>query len=441
MALFGVSKTAHAALQEECEALKNENILLKEQQNPTYKQLEQAKEELSAAARSIEKAYSEIQQKNDEISSQAATLKEVISEIEKRKKELVQLDDEILYQEFGLYKPLYSFAYSEQYKSRLDAVRDAQKEQIKKNTACLFFDGWTVNGSKTEGKKMTNGNIKQILRCFNAECENAIDRVKYNNIDSMKSRIEKSYSALNKLNQVNKISISQAYFDLKIEELHLSIEYAMKKQGEKEAQKQAREDLREQQKLDAEIKEAREKITKERNHFARAISDIDKRLETANETEKPALLEKRDSLVSARSSLDEQEKEIDYREKNAKAGYVYIISNIGSFGENIYKIGMTRRLEPTERIDELGDASVPFNFDIHALIFSSDAPVLEAALHHAFESEKINMVNGRREFFHVTLDEIKNVVKENFDETVDFVQIPPAEQYRESLLIKKVAHQ
>ena len=122
-----------------------------------------------------------------------------------------------------------------------------------------------------------------------------------------------------------------------------------------------------------------------------------------------------------------------------KAGYVYIISNIGAFGENIYKIGMTRRLDPQERIDELGDASVPFNFDVHAMIFSDDAPALEAALHKAFENRKLNMVNKRREFFSVTLDEIKDVVRKNFDKTVEFVDIPDAEQYRVSQKMKQSA--
>ena len=128
--------------------------------------------------------------------------------------------------------------------------------------------------------------------------------------------------------------------------------------------------------------------------------------------------------------------DVDYREANKKAGYVYVISNIGAFGENVFKIGMTRRLDPTERVDELGDASVPFNFDIHAMIFSEDAPKLEAALHQAFADRKLNMVNTRREFFNVTLDEIKNVVAKNFDRTVEFIDVAEAEQFRVSQKIK-----
>ena len=141
-------------------------------------------------------------------------------------------------------------------------------------------------------------------------------------------------------------------------------------------------------------------------------------------------MEKKEQLENHLSDIDKALFDIDYRQANMRAGYVYIISNIGAFGKDIYKIGMTRRLDPQDRVDELGDASVPFNFDVHAMIFSDDAPALEAALHRAFEDRKLNMVNQRREFFNVTLDEIKEVIKKNFDKTVEFVDVPDAEQYR-----------
>ena len=135
--------------------------------------------------------------------------------------------------------------------------------------------------------------------------------------------------------------------------------------------------------------------------------------------------------------IEEEIAQIDYRQANQKAGYVYIISNIGAFGENVYKIGMTRRLEPQERVDELGDASVPFNFDVHAMIFSDNAPALEAALHRTFNDRRLNYINNRREFFHVSLDEIKQVVKENHDKSVEFIDVPPADQYRETVKMRE----
>lgn len=151
-----------------------------------------------------------------------------------------------------------------------------------------------------------------------------------------------------------------------------------------------------------------------------------------------ALLDKKEELEKNLEDIEKAIKDVDYREANQRAGYVYIISNIGAFGENVYKIGMTRRLDPQDRVDELGDASVPFNFDVHAMIFSDDAPALENALHKAFEDRKLNMVNQRREFFNVTLDEIKEVVKKNFDKTVEFIDVPDAEQYRVSQKIKQL---
>lgn len=231
------------------------------------------------------------------------------------------------------------------------------------------------------------------------------------------------------------VSIEPAYYLLKIDELRLALEYQIKKQEEKEDQKRIREELREQAKLQKEIEEARRTIKKEQKHYQNALCSIQKKIESSDISEQDALQRKKLEIEEHLSKLEQSLKDVDYREANQKAGYVYIISNIGSFGENIYKIGMTRRLDPMERVDELGDASVPFNFDVHAMIFSEDAPKLEAALHRAFENKKLNMVNTRREFFNVSLQDIERVVKENYDKTVDFTITPPAQQYRESLLI------
>jgi len=159
--------------------------------------------------------------------------------------------------------------------------------------------------------------------------------------------------------------------------------------------------------------------------------------ENLDKQQKELLLLKKIELEAQLVTLNDNLRDVDYRQANQRAGYVYVISNIGAFGENVYKIGMTRRLEPQDRVDELGDASVPFRFDVHAMIFTDDAPKLENALHKAFDNKKINMINKRREFFNVTLNEIKEVVKAEFDKTVEFVEIPDAEQYRESVKIKQ----
>ena len=224
------------------------------------------------------------------------------------------------------------------------------------------------------------------------------------------------------------IAITSQYYNLKIQEAYLALEYQLQKQKEKEEAKEARAQMREAAKLQKEIEEQRKKIEKEQAHYQKALLSIMKQLESASDSNKEELQAKRNELESVLGNIELSLKNIDYREANQRAGYVYIISNIGSFGENVYKIGMTRRLDPQERIDELGDASVPFNFDVHAL---------ESALHKAFEDKKLNMVNTRREFFNVTLDEIKDVIRKNFDKTVEFVDTPEANQYRISLKMSK----
>lgn len=232
------------------------------------------------------------------------------------------------------------------------------------------------------------------------------------------------------------ISITPSYYRLKIEELYLAFEYQRKKQEEKEAQKEARAMMREEAKLSREIEVEKKKLEKEQKHYQNALTKINEQLKNALESERASIEEKKAEIEEQLKKIDEDFKNVDYRAANQRAGYVYVISNIGAFGENVYKIGMTRRLDPMDRIDELGDASVPFNFDVHAMIFTEDAPGLETALHNAFADRKMNFVNQRREFFNVSLNEIKEVVKKNYDKTVEFVDIPPAEQYRESLKLR-----
>jgi hypothetical protein len=234
------------------------------------------------------------------------------------------------------------------------------------------------------------------------------------------------------------ISLIPAYLDLKIQELHLCYEYQVKKQQEKEEQKLLREQLREEAKVQKEIEEMRLKVVKEERHFAQALQVLDARLLRADtETERQLLQQEKAGLLVQLVEVEKTKQDIQNREQNTRAGYVYIISNVGSFGENVYKIGVTRRLEPQERIDELGDASVPFDFDIHTLIFSDDAPALENALHKAFEKHRLNMINRRREFFHVTLDEIKQVVITHFKKPVEFIELADAQEFRQSLILKQ----
>lgn len=357
------------------------------------------------------------------------------SKIDTLKKEAIFFEDAITFQEFGLYTPRYNFVTSEEYKEELDDIRDAQKKLIKSDKAIIGATTWTVNGSKSKGNKMIADMKKLFLRAFNSDCEDVISKVKYNNFDMSLKKIHQSANSIERLGKSMSLKITPKYIDWKEEELTLAFEYQQKKQEEKEAQKAARAEMREAARLQKEIEAQRKKIEKEQTHYQTAYEKLLKQLE--ENPDNADLLTKKSELENQLNDIDKAIKDIDYREANQRAGYVYIISNIGAFGENVYKIGMTRRLDPQDRVDELGDASVPFNFDVHAMIFSDDAPALEAALHKAFEDRKLNMVNTRREFFNVTLDEIKEVVKKNFDKTVEFIDVPDAEQFRVSQKMKR----
>lgn len=408
--------------------IKQENEELKKMLTPEMKD-----------AITIEQKIKELTQERDSLNQQILFREQEIKrqddKLDSLSKEIITFEDEILVQEYGLYQPRYSFLSTDVYKEKLTTIRKEQKQMIKDQVAAAGYTNWTVNNSAAKGKKMVKDMQKLLLRAFNSECDEIIGKVKYNNFDTSKRKIFKSAEQIQKLGTMMGISVNNAYIESKIDELHLALEYQIKKKEEKELQRELRAQQREAAKLKKEIEEERKKISKEKKHYEQALQILLNQIKEHGETEE--LIAKQHELETTLSDIDKSMKDIDYREANQRAGYVYVISNIGSFGENIYKIGMTRRLNPQDRVDELGDASVPFNFDVHAMIFSEDAPSLEAALHRAFEDRKLNMVNTRREFFNVTLEEIKEVVKNNFDKTVEFIEFPDADQYRTSLKMKE----
>jgi hypothetical protein len=382
----------------------------------------------------VKSLLTQLTAQRDSVAKELETLRRLVEE---RKNEIVVLDEQMLLQSFGFYKPHYGLESSEAYKKKLDEIQDKQAAMVKSSKAASGTTNWTVNNSAAEGQRMIKDHVKLILRSFNNECDASIGSVKFNNVVSIEKKIIKAFEALNKLEQRMAITISREYLDLKLKELYLVYEYQVKKQEEKEEQKRIREQMREEAKLMREIEEARLKIEKEQPHFARAIANITMQIDKATTGVEREILEKEKlSLEGKLSELAKEKEVVDYREQNTRAGYVYVISNVGAFGENIFKIGVTRRLDPTERIYELGDASVPFEFDTHALIFSDDAPALERALHKAFEHSRLNLVNLRREFFRASIDDIEKIVWENFGKPVEFIKLADAPQFRQSEMLR-----
>lgn len=412
---------------------KQEIERLKAQMTPEMIQASNLTAKLEELEREISIAEGQLEVIKGQQAAEEAKLRQV-------KQQIIETDEAVLLQSFGFYTPHYSFTTSDEYKEQLKTVREKQKQSIKSGTAVTGSQSWTVNGSQAKGNKMVKDMQKLLLRAYNAECDDAIEHVRFNNIEACEKKIRSTADAISRLGEMMSITITSQYVKLKIQELRLMHEYQVKKQDEKEAAKEARARQREEAKAAKELEEARKKLEKEQSHYINAVTRLSAQIEKAKtDSERAELEAKKAELEAQLSTISKEMEDVDYRAANQRAGYVYIISNIGAFGENVYKIGMTRRLDPMDRVDELGDASVPFNFDVHAMIFTDDAPGLEAALHNAFADRKLNFVNQRREFFRVSLDEIKEVVRKNYDKTVEFVDVPPADQYRESLKLQSAA--
>ena len=337
---------------------------------------------------------------------------------------------------YGIYKPHFTYATSDEYKESLIKSVEKQKETIRLEKATLCAHNWIVEGSAEKGKKMVKEASKLMLRAFNGECDAAIAKVTWNNISNMEARIAKAFEALNKLGSTNKISITDYYRDLKLEELWLEFELQKKIQAEKEEQRSIREQMREEEKALKELEKAAKDAQIEEERYEKALEKAKLEVEKASGAELEKLNAKIAELNANLENAHIQKERAISQAQLTKSGHVYIISNIGSFGDNIYKIGMTRRLEPLDRVKELGDASVPFDFDVHGMIYSDNAPALENTLHRHLENKRLNLANTRAEFFVTSIDEIEQIIKE-FNLTVKLTKLAEAKEFRESNSIRE----
>ncbi|WP_126147884.1 DUF4041 domain-containing protein [Synechococcus elongatus] len=420
----------------------------------TQKKLEEAERHLQEAdqkyggliskesiARDLEVKISALSTQFEQISQQTQSEeKELAEKIAKLRVKLQGLEEYEIVEAFGFYESKYDFQGSDGYKYQLDKIRNQQKQLIKDKSAAVCGTKWSVGGSQKQGKKMTDNILKLVLRAFNGECDAAVMKVKYNNIQTMRSRIQKTFEDLNKLSETTDCKITQLYLDLKIQELEFTYEYQEKKYQEQEEQKMIREQMREEEKALREVEKARQDAEREERRYQEALDKARAELESSiGRDQDKKLTEKIEELEKRLAEAEKNKERAISQAQQTKLGHVYVISNIGSFGENVYKIGMTRRLEPMDRVKELGDASVPFSFDVHAMISCKDAPALEARLHQHFHNRRMNKENERKEFFRVSLDEIVKVVQEVDQELqtcrseINFTKVAEAADYRKTL--------
>ncbi len=389
---------------------------------------------------SIEKKVDELNKKLKAIELKRVTLANEYQEGKKIYNEL--LEESKVYESrldlisYGVYEPMFNFEDSETYKKELLLIKNVIKDFISTGRAIFAPTDWYLNDSLAKGRAMIKKNTKLILRSFNNECETLISKVKWNNVVSIETRIFKSFNAINKLGVSFGISITKEYLDLKIKELKLTHEHNLKKYEEKEEQREIKARIREEEKAQRDFEIARKKAEHEESLYQKALEKAKNDLGLVSGEELDKLQSQIKDLEENLKSVHEQKERALSMAQQTKSGYVYVISNVGSFGEDVYKIGLTRRLEPLDRVRELGDSSVPFTFDVHALIYSDNAPVLEYEIHQIFKGKSVNLVNFRKEFFKVKLEEIEEAVNKIAGTNVDFIKVSEARQYKESLAIR-----
>ncbi|MFE8949182.1 DUF4041 domain-containing protein [Streptomyces sp. NPDC007856] len=404
-----------------------------------------AREEAVSVREAAEAEAEQIRQRaRDEVKTERAEAKKAAKEVDRARKEaervrqetykassrlaelqaqVVTTDETAMLQQVGIYSYRHQLQDAIAYRTRLDSLKTEIKNLARTDQAVLAVQHWTVNGSASAGRKMVRDFSKLMLRAYNAEADYAVRSMRPHRLNSLIDRLYKSRETIAKLGATMNIRISDAYHDARVRELELTADFLQKKEEEKEAQREIRAREKEEAAAQRELEREREKLQKELDHYQVALE----RLRDRGDVEAVAEME------AKLAEIEEALSSVEARAANVRAGYVYVISNIGAFGERMVKIGMTRRLEPLERVYELSGASVPFRFDVHALIFSKDAVGLESQLHQEFADHRVNRVNARKEFFRVTPTQVRDALQRYADQhLVEFTEEPQALEWRAS---------
>lgn len=371
-----------------------------------------------------------------EVTLTESKLADLLAKCQGREERLVQLDRSIVgaeesieLQDAGFYKYIHPAESSTELSTELADVRTRIKELQRNKSATRATSNFTYNNSAAKGRNFVSDLSKLMLRAYNAEAENAVKSVRAGNLAAAQKRLSGVVDSVARQGKMIDLCITSEYHRLRLSELELAARHLEAVKAERDEEKLRRAELREQRKAEAELRAAREKLMKERSHYENAIATL---LSKGDE----------DGAAQLRVQMDlvnEKLIDVESREANIRAGHVYVISNKGAFGERMVKIGMTRRLEPMDRVRELGDASVPFRFDVHALFFAEDAVGIEAMLHQTFASQRVNQVNRRREFFYVTPGEVLDVLKQKNVHVIEFTSDFKAEEFTLSQEIRQTS--
>jgi Domain of unknown function (DUF4041)/T5orf172 domain len=378
-------------------------------------------EAVASVEKEATKAREAAEKHIEDLAGRQQTLEQRTAELSEQ---IVITEETAILQEVGIYEYRHPLTDAVAYQAELKRLRDLIKVMALKDGGAVLADkGWTVNGSAPKGRAMVRDYSKLVLRAYNAEADNLVRALKPYKLDSATERLNKIAGVISKLGKTMDIRISDSYHQLRIKELELTADFLEKRAEEKERERAELERLHEERKVQEELARERVRLEKEHQHYLNVLARHEAK------TEHDEIVRTREALAKIVKAIED----VDYRVANVRAGYVYVISNVGAFGEGMIKVGLTRRLDPTERVRELGDASVPFRYDTHALVFSADAVGLEREMHLRLADRRVNRVNKRREFFYATPGEAKAHLISLSADLLEYTEVPEAVEYRQSV--------
>lgn len=302
-------------------------------------------------------------------------------------------------------------------------------------TKTLVTSGRAATCDYVEESRRTTA-TRFVLDAFNGKVDSALSKVKHDNFGKLEQEIKDAFGLVNGHGQAFRDArITEEYLSARLDELKWAVVTQELKLQEREEQRRIQEAIREEEKARRDYEKAIREAEKEEQMLQQAMEKVRKQLEGANEEQRQQYEQQIADLQAKYEEAEARNQRAISMAQQTRRGHVYVISNEGSFGDNVYKIGLTRRLEPLDRVKELGDASVPFEFDVHAMIYSEDAPTLENELHRHFDETRLNKINTRKEFFKATLHEIREIIEARGIEA-HWTMAAEAREYRESLAIE-----
>jgi hypothetical protein len=393
---------------------------------------EEAARRIGVAGQEADKIIAAAQQRADEIAGDAYTAmsraKEFANTVQAMKNIIDGYGDAYIVPTYNLLDDLADeFSFTEAGQKLKDA-RDTSRMMVK--------SGMAANCDYVEANRKETA-IRFVTDAFNGKVDSILSRSKTDNHGKLEQEIRDAFALVNHNGAAFRSArITDSYLAVRLEELKWAVTAKALKDEEKEEQRRLREQIREEEKARREYERAIKDASKEEDTLRKAMEKIQRQVDVASEAQRAEFEAKLFELESKLRAAEEKNQRALSMAQQTRSGHVYVISNIGSFGEEVFKIGMTRRLEPQDRIRELGDASVPFEFDVHAMIFSDDAPGLEKSLHRHFLRQQVNKVNPRKEFFRLGLEDIRQELNTLGVET-HWTMTARAHEYRESLRIEQ----